>query len=537
MKNKNSTRKPLKSGVASGLPRVCGKAGIPVIDLFAGPGGLGEGFSAFAGDNGQRAFKIRLSIEKDPIAHQTLKLRAFFRQFPPDGVPDDYYKFLRREITMADLYYLHQAEAGLAETEAWHCTLSKENATIVRERIANALGSTDRWVLIGGPPCQAYSLAGRSRNMGMEDYDLATDSRLKLYIDYLQVIDDHAPAVFVMENVKGLLSAKVNEARIFEKILEDLQSPHRALRAEGRAVVSGRQPHYNLFSLNPEASPSGPEVALPQNYVIRAERHGVPQARHRLIIIGVRSDLKVSPDPLPSISDPIPAKKVLTGLPPLRSGISGNLDSAERWLAGLRETAGHRWLKSAAHADIGDEMLSQLPVVAPEAGCGAEFISTVIKIDYARKWFLDSRIKGVCNHSARSHMESDLHRYFFAACFARLHDRTPSLADFPKHLLPAHQNVQEALETGHFSDRFRVQLPDRPSTTITSHISKDGHYYIHYDPGQCRSLTVREAARLQTFPDNYFFCGGRTSQYTQVGNAVPPLLAREIAHQIYNIIR
>lgn len=129
-------------------------------------------------------------------------------------------------------------------------------------------------------------------------------------------------------------------------------------------------------------------------------------------------------------------------------------------------------------------------------------------------------------------MKQDLWRYLFASCFAKAHKRSPTLADFPPGLLPAHKNVA-ALATKEkdlaFADRFRVQLRDKYSTTVTSHIAKDGHYFIHYDPKQCRSLTVREAARLQTFPDNYFFMGNKTEQYQQVGNAVPPLLAYKLA--------
>jgi DNA (cytosine-5)-methyltransferase 1 len=133
-------------------------------------------------------------------------------------------------------------------------------------------------------------------------------------------------------------------------------------------------------------------------------------------------------------------------------------------------------------------------------------------------------------------MASDLRRYLFAAAYAEATGHSPKLADFPPSLLPAHANVDEGVSGDMFADRFRVQLADRVSTTITSHISKDGHYFIHYDPLQCRSLTVREAARLQTFPDNYRFLGNRTSQYHQVGNAVPPHLAGQIADIVAEVL-
>jgi DNA (cytosine-5)-methyltransferase 1 len=133
-------------------------------------------------------------------------------------------------------------------------------------------------------------------------------------------------------------------------------------------------------------------------------------------------------------------------------------------------------------------------------------------------------------------MESDLLRYLFASSFAKVHNRTPTLDNFPEGLLPRHANVQNAARRGTFNDRFRVQCWNAPSTTIVSHIAKDGHYYIHPDPSQCRSLTVREAARLQTFPDDYLFCGPKTAQYQQVGNAVPVELARQIASVVWAML-
>ena len=524
-----------KSEKSNGLP-------IPVIDLFAGPGGLGEGFSSLPAPDGGWAFRIRLSIEKDPVAHHTLELRAFFRQFPSGKAPLNYYRHIRGEIGRDELFNAYPDQAEAARNEAWQCELGVENAGRVRNRINMALEGADRWILIGGPPCQAYSIAGRSRNAGIKNYDPAQDPRQKLYVEYLQVIADHTPAVFVMENVKGLLSAKVENVRIFEKILADLQSPCEALRTEGRPVPYKNTLHYTLHSLSPHQSRLISQAPSPEDFLIRAEQHGVPQARHRLILVGVRSDLSLTPGSLP-IKPEVTMRQATNGLPPLRSGLSKEVDGPAEWLAALRAGPGLWHPNPHGTAALLDNIFIQSLVgagrqfEAPQFDRGGEFLQCKAHPPNGLDKIHDPRIGGVCNHSTRAHMAADLHRYFFAACFAKAYGRSPTLSDFPKKLLPDHENLQDALNSGHFSDRFRVQLPDRPSTTITSHISKDGHYYIHYDPTQCRSLTVREAARLQTFPDNYFFCGGRTAQYTQVGNAVPPLLAAAIANVLYEMLK
>lgn len=496
---------------------------IPVIDLFAGPGGLGEGFSSLLTAAGERVFKIKLSIEKDEHAHRTLELRAFFREFPPKQAPDDFYEYLRGKISREELFKRFPVQAKQAANEAWMATLGKMPDAEVDKRIQAALGNENNdWVLIGGPPCQAYSLVGRSRRMN--DPKFATDEKHFLYEEYLRILAVHKPPVFVMENVKGLLSAKVKKEGIFEKIRTDLEHPRFATGLGTKEDLK-----YKFYPLIPTTG----EVAghfEPEDFVIRSEDFRIPQARHRIIIVGVRSDREAMQEFLKPSKVKITVKQVIGDLPKLRSGLSKEPDSADKWRDAVHELVNTgAFTNNEMSADFGEKLTSALTRVGASLARGDNFLAETTKPDCHKRWYVDAKLKGVCNHETRGHIRADLHRYFFAAVFARENKRSPLLEDLPKALLPKHANVAAALKETKFNDRFRVQLAGRPSTTVVSHISKDGHYYIHYDPAQCRSLTVREAARLQTFPDNYFFEGERTEQYKQVGNAVPPLLAKQIA--------
>lgn len=497
-----------------------------VIDVFAGPGGLGEGFAAMGYDDGRCPFRIALSVEKDPSAHSTLLLRSFFRQFEPDSIPQEYWQYVKGELTRTELFGAYPRQAAIAAAEAQCIELGKTRHADIRNLIDRRLNGTDKWVLVGGPPCQAYSIVGRSR-MKTTNPDFEKDQRHFLYREYLKIIADHQPPVFVMENVKGMLSAQHSGKKIIHKILRDLQRP------------GGRNSNlrYRLFSLverNPE------ESFEPENFLVLAEEYGIPQARHRVLIMGIRSDIDITPEILtkqkaPSVADTI------GDLPRIRSTVSREQDTLEQWqeiLQSVTDTAwyhkgrGNGLLRTVEKIDEALDVIRQDDLLP-----GAEILKYRGAPKANKKWYRHGCDGVVTNHSGRSHMRSDLHRYLFAASFAAANGRSAHLKDFPVALLPAHHNIQDGTVDAHFSDRFRVQLEDRPSTTITSHISKDGHYFIHYDPSQCRSLTVREAARLQTFPDSYKFEGNRTSQYHQVGNAVPPLLSMQVAEIVHDILK
>ncbi|MFK5895151.1 MAG: DNA cytosine methyltransferase [Pseudomonadota bacterium] len=528
---------------------------IKIIDLFAGPGGLGEGFSAYRHKDKQ-VFKIAISIEKEASAHRTLTLRSFFRQFEHNKAPEEYYKFLRGELGKNpedELYKIPELQAPLkkAQQEAQQITLGEDNQQKIYTKIKDAVGK-DECILIGGPPCQAYSLVGRSRNYGAKDkkYSATEDHRNFLYLEYLKIIAKFQPQIFVMENVKGMLSAKVDGQPIFESIRNDLQDPFKTTGVRPDKSRNLKKHKYKIYSLVDKSSKDDlfeDKVQDPRDFIIRTENYGLPQARHRVILLGIREDIADSINgfdrlKLSKINPTV--KQVTSDLPKLRSKLSKEKDSTDAWRKAISGISSKtlKEIKKDIHVSpkVYDNFIKQIDKIQNSTKQTGKDKGLQKQADYSnnlssdlRTWYEDKRLGNyVLNHETRGHITGDLHRYLYYSTYASIMGTSPKSTNLPIVLWPNHKNF----DTGKFADRFRVQLANSQGTTVTCHISKDGHYFIHYDPKQCRSLTVREAARIQTFPDNYCFVGNRTQQYVQVGNAVPPFLAKKIADIVFNII-
>jgi len=507
------------------------KTKVNVIDLFAGPGGLGEGFFSFKLHDKAFSFNSLISVEKESHAHATLTLRAFFRLLKKNkkNIPEEYFRYAAGEIdcpaskeTLA-LWKRAQKETKQLELGA-NPEYDKKFFQTLKEKLDNSDPDSPT-LLIGGPPCQAYSLVGRARNKGNNNYIPEEDHRHFLYKEYLWIMELFSPDFFVMENVKGMLSSKINGGAVFEQIIEDLENC-----GEG----------YNLYSLK-----TGQQFEIsktkPKDFILCSEEYGIPQNRHRVIILGIKKNSKFITESIPAIG-PKPVVTVgdsIGDLPPLRSPISNRgtrfkTDSINNWQANLLKSINLLIEKENLDDALVEHFNKNLDAIKDtslKSTTTSVYRYSKSKSEYC-EFVKDSMNSKVTLHEARPHMDTDLQRYFYCSSYREVFGKNARSDDFPLMLAPEHKNWN----SGKFVDRFKVQNFSSTASTVTSHISKDGHYFIHSDPTQCRSLTVREAARLQSFPDSYLFMGKRTNQFHQVGNAVPPLLARKIAESLYKII-
>ncbi len=493
------------------------KPKINVIDLFAGPGGLGEGFNTY---KGSASFKTQISVEMDKYACETLRGRKVFLeasenddQVNLDLLKDHWASGLCQSPKSRVLNAISSPLSERVNNIVLHGEMGIPKTDLeILAKIQKLRESKNEIVLIGGPPCQAYSIAGRAKNAANPNYDPTKDKRNYLYQEYLKFIGASQPSVFVMENVKGLLSAKIHGVPVINNILNDLQKPINPFTGNIGA-------NYKIYSLVKREEDIQRDMLGnlidARDFLVKAENYGIPQARHRVILLGVRDDITK----IPKILEPQPkvcVKEAIGTLQKLRPGTTGEFLTDKQFNIELRSMAIDLAKEANKFGDI--DFSNHLKLLE------AEIANSEHK--YIRQSDGYNSL-GIHNHYSRNHMLDDIKRYFYASSFASFYGRSPrGHQEFPyEGLAPDHKNWK----SNKFVDRFRCQLAEQPANTVTSHISKDGHHFIHFDPLQSRSLSVREAARIQTFTDEYFFSGPQTAQYHQVGNAVPPELAKQIA--------
>ncbi len=404
------------------------------IDLFAGAGGLSEGFI-------QAGFTPVAHVEMNPFASKTLETRIAYHYLKSSGQLNHYYDYLNGLITREEcLSFVPKEEliAVICETMSDKSLPGIFN-TIDALLAGDAKNSVD--VVIGGPPCQAYSLVGRAQSSHMET-PMENDPRNNLYKLYVRFLKKYQPKMFVFENVMGIKSA--NNGTTWKNIQKYL-----------------RRVGYDL-----------------ECHVQNSRDYGVLQSRRRMIIVGWLKDSNLKYPEFEKIRFEAKVHDVLDDLPPLFPG-----ESSGKY--GSREIASYL-VKTGIR--VPDDVLTL--------------------------------------HNARPNKETDINIYKKAIEQWNDGHKRLNYNELPKEL-KTHRNRNS------FLDRFKVVEGDESFChTILAHLSKDGHYFIHPDINQHRSLTVREAARIQSFPDSYYFEGPRTSQFVQVGNAVPPLMAKAIAEGI-----
>jgi len=417
--------------------------GLKFLDLFAGAGGLSEGFVT-------AGFSPVAHVESDPAACFTLRTRTAYHWLKAEGKEVCYARYLNGEITREELYKLLPEKYLSCVMNA---EIGKEQLPEIFKKIDNLLRKKKLDIIIGGPPCQAYSVVGRSRDKKR----MRGDKRNYLYIYYAEFLKRYKPLYFIFENVTGLLSAKDENGNLY---FDEMQHLFRKCGYETECRT------------------------------LSSEIYGVLQNRKRIIIFGKRCKT------------------------------AGFYPEPDKWDPGVRVK----------------EVFSDLPALAAGQGdTGPCHIKS-----YTGSWLYKAGIRNdnfpVTWHQSRPHTEQDLEIYRIAV---DLWNQKQSRLEY--NSLP--ERLKTHRQRNSFTDRFKVVASDLSfSHTVVAHIAKDGHYYIHPDINQNRSITPREAARLQTFPDDYYFESitgkpSRTAAFRQIGNAVPVLLAYKIAEKLRETCR
>ena len=406
------------------------------LDLFAGAGGLSEGFI-------RAGYEPVAHVEMDAAACYTLKTRAAYHWLKKQQNLVPYTRYLKGEISRTDFYDLIPEE--ILGT-VLNYEISQETLPSIFKDIDALLGNEKLDLIVGGPPCQAYSIAGRARS----ENKMVGDKRNYLYKLYAESLKKYQPKYFVFENVLGLLSAKDEDGTLHFDNMRKL---------------------FKTCGYTTDFRP------------LNASDYGVLQNRKRIILIGYRGEKTDFYPEIPVVKSKHKVGELFCDLPPIKAG-EGVITPVE-----------------TAH--------------------------------YTGKYLFSSKIKEydkepVTFHQARPNTAQDLEIYRIVVDTWNKSKTRIAYTDLPERLR-THNNTKS------FLDRFKVVAGNLTcAQTVVAHISRDGHYFIHPDIRQNRSLTPREAARIQTFPDNYYFESvtgkpSRTLAYKQIGNAVPVCLAYSIA--------
>lgn len=402
-----------------------------IIDLFAGAGGLSEGFC-------QAGFIPIAHVEMDKDACNTLRTRCCYHYLHSKGQLESYYKYIKGDISRQTLYA--SVPANIIDTVI-NVEISNETIDCTFKKIKELSKGRAVDLIIGGPPCQAYSLLGRHRKE-MED-----DPRTLLYLQYGKFLEEFKPKGFVFENVPGLLSAKKGEH------FKNLQDYFMEL---------GYNIHFQMLN---------------------AADYGVLQNRKRIILVGWENEQDHGFPNISTYRSEAIVNDILSDLPILKAGDVKNVSPYIGQTNTYLEKSGIR-----SNEDFFVTQNISRPVNENDASI----------YDYAIKTWNNKRVR-------------------------------VKYTDLP-------QKVRTQKNEDSFLDRFKVVDGNGLSHTIVAHLAKDGHYYIHPCLELCRSISVREAARIQSFPDNFYFEGSRSAMFKQIGNAVPVLMAKKIAESIKDLL-